>query len=237
MTLNGLIGRVLYEAKSIAAMYPSVAVPLARRRGAGHGTVFDQDTDIVIEGFPRSGNVFAIAAFRHAQDRDVRIANRVHAPGHVVAALDAGLPVMVLIREPEESVLGWVVYKGNISIGQALRAYRRFYAPLVRYRARLVVAPFDEVTSDFGAVIRRVNEQFGTSFAEFDHTGENVHELFRHMVSYVTAHRGPADAERFLARPSAAREQMKEGLRASYRAPRLARSRRKAEQLFRAFTS
>jgi hypothetical protein len=237
MTLNGLIGRALYEAKSIVAMYPTLAVPLARRRGAGHGKVFDRDTDIVIEGFPRSGNVFAVAAFRHAQEREVRIANRVHAPGHVIGALDAGLPVVVLIREPEESVLGWVVYKGNISIGQALRAYRRFYAPLIPHRDRFVTAPFDEVTADFGGVIRRVNERFGTSFAEFDHTKENVHELFRHMESYVTAHRGPEDAERFLARPSAERERMKEGLRASYRAPRLARSRRKAEVLYRAFTS
>jgi hypothetical protein len=237
MTLNGLAGRIIYEAKTIVAMYPSIAVPLARRRGAGHGQVFDRDTEIVIEGFPRSGNVFAIAAFRHAQEREIRIANRVHAPGHVIAALDAELPVMVLIREPEESVLGWVVYRGDISVGQALRAYRRFYAPLLPHRDRFVVARFEDVTSDFGAVIRRVNQRFATDFAEFDHTEENVQRLFRAMESYVTAHRGPEEAERFLARPSAAREQMKESMRASYRSPRLARSRQKAERLYGIFSS
>jgi hypothetical protein len=235
--MNGMVGRVLYEAKTIVAMYPSIAVPLARRRGAGHGKVFDRDTEIVIEGFPRSGNVFAIAAFRHAQEREVRIANRVHAPGHVIAALDADLPVMVLIREPEESVLGWVVYRGNISFGQALRAYRRFYAPLLPHRDRFVVARFQDVTTDFGAVIRRVNQKFATHFAQFDHSEENVRTLFRDMESYVTAHRGPEEAERFLARPSAARERMKERLRAAYREPRLARSRRKAERLYATFSS
>lgn len=235
--MSELVGRVLYEAKSIVAMYPSIAVPLARRRGAGHGRVFDRDTDVVIEGFPRSGNTFAIAAFRHAQDHEVRIANRVHAPGHVIAALDAHLPVLVLIREPEESVLGWVVYKGDISIGQALRAYRRFYAPLLPHRHRFVVASFDQVITDFGAVIRRVNGRFGTNFGEFEHTEENVHRLFEGMEAYVTAHRRPDEVERVIQRPSRERERMKHRLRADYRAPRLRRARVRAEQLYGTFTS
>jgi hypothetical protein len=235
--VNELVGRVLYEAKSIVAMYPSIAVPLARRRGVGHGRVFDSDTDIVIEGFPRSGNTFAIAAFRHAQDRDVRIANRVHAPGHAIAAVDAHLPVLVLIREPEEAVLGWVVYKGNISIGQALRAYRRFYAPLLPHRRRLVVASFGQVITDFGAVIRRVNERFGTTFGEFEHTEENVQRLFEGMNAYVTAHRRPEEVERVIQRPSAERERMKDPLRAAYSGPRNRRARVRAEQLYQAFTS
>jgi hypothetical protein len=235
--VNQLAGRVLYEAKSIVAMYPSIAVPLARRRGPGHGKVFHSDTDVVIEGYPRSGNTFALAAFRHAQDREVRIANRVHAPGHVIAALDAHLPVLVLIREPEEAVVGWVLYKGNISVGQALRAYRRFYAPLIPHRDRLVIASFDQVTTDFGAVIRRLNERFGTSFAEFEHTQENVHRLFEAMEWYVTANRPPDEVERVIGRPSAERDQMKDRLRADYRAARLRRARARAEQLYRTFTS
>jgi hypothetical protein len=235
--MSGILGRVRYEAKSILAMRPSIALPLARRRGAGHGKVFDEETDIVIEGFPRSGNQFAIAAFRRAQDRELRIANRVHAPGHVIAAVEAGLPVLVLIREPEEAVLGWVMYKGNISIGQALRAYRRFYGPLLPHRDRFVAATFDQVTTDFGGVIRRLNQRFGTGFAEFEHTEENVRQIFTAMEWYVADHWPPDQVERIIGRPSTERERMKENLRPAYRAPRLRRARLKAESLWQTFSS
>jgi hypothetical protein len=130
-----------------------------------------------------------------------------------------------------------VVYKGNISIGQALRAYRRFYAPLLPHRRRLVVASFGQVITDFGAVIRRVNERFGTTFGEFEHTEENVQRLFEGMNAYVTAHRRPEEVERVIQRPSAERDRMKDPLRAAYRGRRNRRARVRAEQLYRAFTS
>jgi hypothetical protein len=235
--MRQIIGRVRYEAKSILAKRPSIAMPMARRRGAGHGKVFDEGTDVVIEGFPRSANQFAIAAFRRAQDRELRIANRVHAPGHVIAAVEAGLPVLVLIREPEEAVLGWVLYKGDISVAQALRAYRRFYGPLLRHRDRFVVATFDQVTTDFGAVIRRLNQRFGTSFAEFEHTEENVRKIFAAMEGYVTDHWPSDRVERIIGRPSNERERMKEDLRLVYWAPRSRRARLKAEALWWTFSS
>jgi hypothetical protein len=235
--MRRVIGRVRYEAKSIVAMYPSIAVPLARRRGRGHGKVFDHSTDLVVEGFPRSANQFALAALRQAEDRELRIANRVHAPGHVIAATKAQLPVLLLIREPEPAVLGWVLYRGTISVGQALRAYRRFYAPLVPYRDQVVVATFDQATTDFGEVIRRLNERFGTDFAEFQHTEENVRRIFQAMEWYTGAHWPPDQMERMVGRPSSDREEAKARLRAIYNAPRLRGARAKAQRLYALFAS
>jgi hypothetical protein len=226
----------LYEAKTILAQYPSIAVPLARRRGQGHGTVFDEHTELVIDGYPRSANQFAIAAIRHAEARDVRIANRTHAPGHLIAAADAGLPVLVLIRRPEDAILGWVLYKGNISVAQALRAYVRFYRPMLSHRGRFVVADFAEITSDFGAVTRRVNERFGTRFAEFDHTKENQDLLFTHMELHEASRLPPDQVERIVGRPSQERDRLRAGLREEYRSHRLRRPRAAAERLYTAFT-
>ena len=66
--------RLLYEGKTILARSPTLALPVARLRG--HGEPFDPHVDIVIEGFPRSANSFAVHAFRVAQDRPVRIAHK-----------------------------------------------------------------------------------------------------------------------------------------------------------------
>jgi len=234
--LRRAVGGSLYEVKTVLAQYPSIAVPLARRRGQGHGTVFDDETQLVIDGYPRSANQFAIAALRHAEARDVRIANRTHAPGHVIAAAKAGLPVLVLIRAPEEAVLGWVLYKGNISVAQALRAYVRFYRPLLLHLGRFVVADFAEVTTDFGAVTRRINERFGTRFAEFDHTKENQDLLFTHMEWHEASRLSADQVERIVGRPSGERDRLKAGLRKEYRSPRLRRWREAAERLYGEFT-
>ena len=55
----------------LTAKYPSLALPIARRR---HGVPVGPSTEVVIEGFPRSGTSFAVAAFRIAQRRPVEIA-------------------------------------------------------------------------------------------------------------------------------------------------------------------
>jgi hypothetical protein len=46
----------------------------------------DRTTQLVIEGFPRSGNTFAVVAFEQAQRQSVRIAHHLHAPAQVMLA-------------------------------------------------------------------------------------------------------------------------------------------------------
>ena len=46
------------------AQHPLLALPAARLRG--HGVVLSPRTEVVIEGYPRSANSFAVAAFRLA---------------------------------------------------------------------------------------------------------------------------------------------------------------------------
>ena len=52
--------RALYEIKTMVGRYPRLAIPVARRR---HGMPVGADTNLVIEGFPRSGLTFAVVAF------------------------------------------------------------------------------------------------------------------------------------------------------------------------------
>src|SRR5918999_5771267 len=106
-TLVSTASKALYEAQTIVAQQPLLALPLARLRG--HGVPFERDTEIVIEGFPRSANSFAVAAFARAQGRKPKIAHHVHAPAQVIAAARAGIPAIVLIRNPEEAVLEYVI--------------------------------------------------------------------------------------------------------------------------------
>ncbi len=235
---NGLLtpAQVLYEIQTLVAQHPTLALPLARLRG--RGVPFGPGTEIVIEGFPRSANSFAVAAFARAQGRKPNIAHHVHAPSQVMAAARAGMPAIVLIRNPEDAVLEYVIKKPAITIAQALRGYARFYEPLFRYRWAFVPGVFDEVTKDFGSVIRRVNERFGTAFREFEHTEENARATLDEIDGYWRGILGPGEQlEIVVGRPSALRDEMKEQLRRIYRQDRLAGARRRADTLYRRITA
>jgi hypothetical protein len=221
----------LYEAKTIVAEYPLLALPIARRRG--HGEVLDDDTEIVIEGYPRAASSFAVAAFRSAQGRPVQIAHHVHAPAQLIAAARRGTPALALLREPEGALISYLIRYPEIPIRSAARGYARFHEPLLDVRGKIVTATFAGVVGDFGAVIRRVNERFGTTFLEFEHTEDNVSRLFEEIdADYRTRMDTGAGFERAVPRPSELRSSLKDDLRARYRSRELSGVRSRLERLY-----
>ncbi|HZD80276.1 MAG TPA: hypothetical protein VE646_09585 [Actinomycetota bacterium] len=228
-----LLRRGAYEAKSLVARYPALALPIARRR---HGVPVDERTRIVIEGFPRTGTSFAVAAFDLAQDGGVPIACHVHAPAQILEGIRRGLPVVAVVREPEDTVLSFMIRNPHLEASTSLRGYLRFYEPLRPHLGRIVVGTFPQVTADMGAVIRRVNERFGTGFASFEPTEDNVRRCFEAIEADYRKRLPEGEAlEREVARPSAWRRERKEELRAAYRSPSTARLRARAERVFQAF--
>lgn len=158
------------------AARPEVYLPLARWKN--EHSVLDRHTDIVIDGFTRSAGTFAAIAFQVAQNDHVRVAHHMHATAPLVAAAGRGIPVLLPVREPEATVLSARAREPHVTLRQWLKTYVDFYERLAPIRAAFVIATFDEVTSDFGAVTRRVNERFGTAFREFDHSDAAVREIF-----------------------------------------------------------
>lgn len=151
-------------------------LPLARRK-YGHMVVGDS-TEAVIDGFTRSACVFAAVAFQQAQERPVRLAHLLHAPAHLIAGAGRGLPCLVTIREPEAAVTSSLIREPYLTARVVLAAWSRFYARLLPYRERMVVGEFSRVTTDLGSVIEEMNARFGTAFAPFAHTPENVERVF-----------------------------------------------------------
>lgn len=231
---NDLVGRAVYAVKTRVAKHPALALPVARIRG--RGVVVSKDSDILIEGYPRSGNTFAVVALQHAQPATLRVAHHVHAPAHVIGAIRLGVPAMLVIRAPEDPVLGYTIWNPDVSVEQALRGYVRFHAPLIRYARDVLIATFDEVVADYGAVVRRVNRRYGTSFVEFEHTPESVQAVFDEIDEHfkVQVGTGP-QLERKVARPSEERDRLKDERREVYRSAGLASLRTRAEELYRRF--
>lgn len=95
---------------------------------------------------------------------------------------------------------------------------------------------FEVVSTDFAKVIRRLNEYFGTSLREFEHTEGYAARCFAILVAHE---RGPSgdNIETRVARPSEQRERMKDALRQALGSRDLARLRADAYGLYDKFTS
>jgi hypothetical protein len=231
--------RARWEARTIAGRYPTLYLPSIRRRyRPGQFQIpLRPETELVIDGFMRSGTTFAFTAFEQAQPRKVAVAHHAHAPAQIVGAVRQGTPVLLLIRAPEDSVLSLAVRLPYVTLTQGLRSYARFYEPLLPYRDQVVVGTFDEATADLGGLIRRVNERFGTDFVPFEHTESNLTAVVALIDEGDRREFGPGEEfERKVGRPSAARDRMKNALRAAYRDPGLAGLRARVERAYEAFT-
>jgi hypothetical protein len=165
--------------RSRFAEHPSIYLPFARVRYPGPSPeVIGPKTELVIDGYTRSACTFAVYAFQLAQPRPVRLAHHLHAPAQLIEAARRGVPAIVVIREPQGALLSQVIREPHVSMAGALVSYRRFYERLLPHASSLLAADFDEVTSDFGSVIRRANRRFDTTFAPFEPSEENVRRCF-----------------------------------------------------------
>lgn len=152
--------------------------------------IIHSDTEIMIEGVPRCANSFAVRAFKHANGEDRSIATHLHVALHIEMAVTLNVPVIMLIREPRACIISMAALYAQANkltyhesmyqypLQWMLLDYINFYTRLKKLSTKIVVGVFSEVTSDFGAVMKRVNLMFDSSFVPFDHSSENMNHIF-----------------------------------------------------------
>jgi len=148
----------------------------------------------------------------------------------------ADIPTLVLIRKPRDAVLSLVI-RDPISVDQALRYCISFYETAEKYRDAYVLGLFEEVTEDFGQVIKRINDKFGTTFSLFRHDEENVSKLFAGMEAQARKKYGETLWERKVQRPAAAREKIKDEIEYDLQNPKRKRPIARAEAVYKRLTN
>ena len=205
------------RAQIYVGKYPAVFSGLYRLKGEDR--VVRPMTQLVIEGYPRSANTFAVWAFRQAQHEEVHLAHHLHHPAQVIQAARWKVPTIVLIREPKDAVISWVV-RDPQPADLALRHYVSFYETVAKYRDAYVLGSFEEVTGDYGIVIERLNDKFGTNFSVFHHTDENVKKVFSRIEARHRQRNRGMLSETRVARPSAAKLENRRNVGPELEAPR-----------------
>lgn len=143
-------------------------------------------TDLVIEGYPRSANTRAVVAFQVANGGGHKIASHLHIARSIRRAARLARPTVLIVREPLAVLRSFRTFAMLPEAADFLDHYADFHEGVLPYLDRVVVARFEDVVQDYGSVIQRVNEKFGTNFANFSGTPEEEAEVARRLEVAAT---------------------------------------------------
>lgn len=178
-----------FQAKTFLSTRPSLYFPLYRRKQNHSGLLVTRETDLCVDGYPRSANSFATSAIQAAQQPEpISIAHHTHVAANLMQACEWGVPAVMLIRAPKDAIVSFTALRQEVMSREQgqnepipflpfaiqVDAWIAFYQSLLPYRDQLVIAPFPAVVSDMGAVINAINGKYETDFTRFEHTEDNV---------------------------------------------------------------
>jgi len=205
------------------------------RRQLRHAIVTGR-TQLILDGFPRSANAYAESAFRYSNE-GVELAVRLHSPRVVLMGVRYRIPTIVLVREPRAAVASWLQYKPGLRAQNAFRRYARYYDVVAHVREDVVVAEFEDVVDDFGRVIKRCNQQFGTDFIPYP-GGPTAEDWVRARIESAWADDETGEpAEHEVPRPSRDRPTAATVLEGVLGDPLVQASLEAAESAYRRFVS
>lgn len=227
-----------YRIRGFLGNWPVTYYSLMAFRPAKRHRLINNKTDIVIEGYPRSGNTFATAAFLISQNKPINIARHTHLPAQVIQAVRLNLPTIVLIRNPIDAAVSHCIRNKFLTPKQALGEYIHFYERVYPYQAGFVTAPFDEATSNFGDIIQEINRKFHRQFTQFEHTPDNMARCFQ-LIEQMDMDDTGKDTIGLstVAHPNPERDQQKKLVKKDFEDPKITDLRKKAESTYQLFLS
>ncbi len=119
-------------------------------------------SDLCVEGFPRSANTFCVDFLTHIcsiNNFQLNIAHHTHSPLNVKLAIELGKPCLVLIREPEQAITSHMIYSGA-QIPIIVQRYLDFYTEISDWSPYILIADFNLIIRDMNYVIAKLNQQY-----------------------------------------------------------------------------
>lgn len=206
---------------------PEAYVRWLRWRG-NHPTPLQDDSELLVDGFPSSANSYVRSWILFANP-EARVASHEHSPAVVTAAVRRRIPVVVPYRDPVDAVTSMLTRFPHFRMSpphgprRLLRWYASYHRGVLRRRDGVVLVPFEQATSDLTPTIGELNRRFGTGFVPL------AEEHWPKVMEYLHAKDAVLDdGDTRVAAPSAAKEQAKHGYREQVEAPALDAVRRDA---------
>lgn len=172
------------------------------------------DTRLVLEGYPRSSNSFAVDILIASAGRllhSSQLGHHTHDVANLQIADAYGIPKLILIREPKDAILSFHIYS-RAPVAKCAKLYGDFYQGALELTDNADAAHFSEITGDFGKVVRKVNRLLGVKIP----VNQDFEQIKEQALSSVRerAKSGDKDLDtRQVAAPNPEREVLKDKAR------------------------
>jgi len=137
-------------------------------------------TNILIEGFGRSGSSFTADSFKISNDNNIQLAWNQKSPSAIYEAIKWNVPTLVLIRDPKSVVVSYKVMNSKLSMKLLLEEYIKYYSCIWKYRNYYLVCTNDYVWNDFNQLIKIMNNKFNINLNSIS----NSNELKKQVIKY-----------------------------------------------------
>lgn len=194
--------------KHFVGRSPSFFFPFYKIFGPKKNRVllFDDNTKLVIEGFPRSANTFAVVAFEQAQSSTVKLAHHLHIEAQLMQAAAHDIPAVALLRNPEDSFRSLLVRHPETPVSWIIQRYIHFYTAVKNLGPKCLIVSYEDITNDMGAIVETINRRFDKNFDVPVHSDVMVSQVFQQIESYNK--RVNQGKESHVARPSEERKRL-----------------------------
>lgn len=165
-------------------------------------------TEVVIEGFPRSGNTYAEIMFRLTQGNRFTISHHSHHPVAVLEAIRAKKKTILVLRKPDDAVLSWCSSWGVSDlegIANVFDIYVNYHKALLPAARDLTIFPFDELTTNFKGLISKLATSWQSALRDDFDENALARQAFQEIDNRIVAEDGKLTEIR-VNRPSPARE-------------------------------
>lgn len=141
-------------------------VPLAGwRTPVRRPQIVGAESSVCIEGFPRSGNWFAVRCFLDANPDVGPVAHHMHLAGQIRRALRFGVPCAIVVRDPVAAVASFLVFDPRLIPRVALWSWIRYQETVSRHAESIAICPFEELVEEPASLIERLNRRYESGFA------------------------------------------------------------------------
>ena len=124
--------------------------------------LINKNTDLVIEGFPRSGNSFLEACI-NVLNKNIILAHHTHSVAQVKMGIKKKLPVILLIRDPSEATKSaYFFFKKKLNYRFLIKEYIDFYESLIIYKKNIIILDFKKINN-----LKKVLKYLQTNFDNF----------------------------------------------------------------------
>jgi hypothetical protein len=206
-----LIGNVKASIRLIAGR--NVRLWEVYQRMRGRHLPSSKHADLVLEGYPRSGNTYAEHMLR-IMCPGLHWISHTHSPGTLHWARKHHIPTLILIREPLDAAISLFIYRmQQVSLSLCLHEWEAFHNA-ARGLKNVAFIPFQTLVSDTEASVVKSLHSLGLQDAIKAALPENPRRSFEashdHDKWHLREVRGIAFGEEQGNRPSDNRKQMAE---------------------------